>query len=214
MRRRTAAFSALLSVLLLVLTIPAASAGPARTEFAGFVFPAGMFDSVVGLPTGTSCTAMKGTYVATSPPACVLDPGTTKELGDGRTLIRNEVFLDQSLAWHTAAEALGYLGSGTPTPDELRRTGYNVETFNANFDATFSGTAWGSWAFYQVYPGGDPIFTGTFTGSFDNGKGTLRAIGIGVGEYKGEHVWMDVFPSLDVNMTGVFRDAGSDHSAP
>ncbi len=41
MRRRRTRISVLLSVLLLVLVVPTASAGAARTDFFGYVFPAG-----------------------------------------------------------------------------------------------------------------------------------------------------------------------------
>ena len=202
MRPRHATISVLLSILLLGLTIPTASAGAVRTEFAGFVFPAGMFDPEVG----ASCVAAGGTYVTEPLPGCVLDPGTTRELGDGRLLIRDEVVRDSSYAWHSATDALSFLKWGQPLPDEPRRTGYNVETFNANFDATMSGPVWGSWDFYSF--GDELMFTGTFTGSFDKGKPTIRAVGIGVDAYKGQHVWMNVVDQV-VNMYGHFLTPGA-----
>ena len=195
MRPRHATISVLLSILLLGLTIPTASAGAVRTDFVGFVFPA-------GYPVPTFPTTCGGTYQE-APPACILDPGTLKQLGDGRVLVRNEVVLDIALAYHTVKDAT------TPpqTPNEPRRTGYHVETFNANFDATMSGPVWGSWNFYSF--GDELMFTGTFTGSFDKGKPTIHAVGIGQGTYKGQHVWMEVVPDSYVNMYGQFLDPGA-----
>ena len=194
MRRRPAAISALLTVLLLTLTVPAASAGALRTDFVGFIFPAGY----VG--TGTSCPY---TWVAQPLPACIVDPGTTTMLDGNRALIRDEVFFDIAYAYHTTNEAVN-----TPTqPTEPRRTGYHIETFNANLDATFSGPAWGSWKFYSFFD--ELMFQGTFTGRFSGGQASLHGNGVGVGEYAGQHVWFDVLPDQYVNVSGMFLEPGS-----
>jgi hypothetical protein len=193
MRGRRAAISALLSILLLALTVPAASAGAARTDFVGFVFPAGMF--------GTSCSDFGGIFVSAPLPGCVLDAGTTIVLRDGRALIRDEVVVDMALAAREQDDLLA------ANYNEPRRTGYNVETFNANFDATLSGPAWGSWEFYNF--DNELMFRGTFTGSFANGAPTMRTNGVGVGAYAGQHVWLDVLPGEYVNVSGMFLEPGS-----
>ena len=194
MRRRPAAISALLSVLLLALTVPTAAAGAARTDFVGFVFPAGYLDA------GASCPY---TWVAQPLPSCIVDFGTTTMLGGNRALIRNEVFFDLAYGYHTADEA-----TTNPTqPTEPRRTGYHVETFNANLDATFSGPAWGSWEFYNF--ANELMFRGTFTGQFADGAATLHGNGLGVGDYAGQHVWFDVLPNTYVNVSGMFLEPGS-----
>ena len=194
MRRRSAAISALLSIFLLALTVPVASAGAVRTDFVGFVFPAGYLDA------GASCPY---TWVAQPLPACIVDPGTTTMLSGNRALIRNEVFFDLAYGYHTLDEALA-----NPTqPTEPRRTGYNIETFNANVDSTFSGSAWGSWEFYNFAD--ELMFRGTFTATFTNGAASMRTNGIGVGDYAGQHVWLDVLPGQYVNVAGTFMEPGS-----
>jgi hypothetical protein len=194
MRRRSTAISALLSIFLLALTVPVASAGAVRTDFVGFVFPAGYLDA------GASCPY---TWVAQPLPGCVVDPGTTTMLADKRALIRNEVFFDLAYGYHTLDDAL----NNQAQPNEPRRTGYNVETFNANFDATLSGPAWGSWEFYSFT--NELMFRGTFTGRFTNGAASMRINGIGVGTYAGQHVWLDVLPGQYVNVAGTFLEPGS-----
>jgi len=194
MRRRGVRLSVVLAVMLLAMTVPSASAGATRTDFVGFVFPAGYPD------TGTSCP---GTYVETPLPSCTLDPGTTTSLGGGRTLIRNKLVMDISYAWHSLADYVSY----PLAPNEPRRTGYTLEYFNANLDASLSGPVWGSWEFYSF--GGELMFTGHFSGRLDEGQFTTRGSGIGVDEFMNQHVWADVVPGY-VNMSGQFLEPGSD----
>jgi hypothetical protein len=193
MRRRSVTLSVVLAVLSLAMTVSAASAGATRTDFVGFVFPAGYLDE------GASCPF---TYVSAPLPTCIMDPGTTTSLGGGRTLIRNERVMDISYAWHSLAD----IGNGL-LPNEPRRTGYNLEYFNANLDASLSGPVWGSWEFYAF--DGTLMFTGHFSGRLDRGQFTSQGNGIGVDEFMGQHVWLDVVPGY-VNMSGQFLDPGSD----
>ena len=194
MRRRGVRLSVVLAVLLLAMAVPSAAAGATRTDFVGFVFPAGYPE------TGTSCP---GTYVEAPLPSCTLDPGTTTSLGGGRTLIRNKLVMDISYAWHSLADIVNY----PLTPNEPRRTGYVHEYINANLDASLSGPVWGSWEFYSF--DGKLMFTGHFSGRLDKGQFTTRGNGIGVDAFKNQHVWADVVPGY-VNMSGQFLEPGSD----
>ena len=139
MRRRGVRLSVVLAALLLAMTVPSASAGATRTDFVGFVFPAGYLDA------GASCVAAGGDYGNGLLPTCVLEEGTTTSLGGGRWLIRNELVVDISYAWHSFADIVSY----PLAPNEPRRTGYVREYFNANLDASLSGPVWGSWEFYS-----------------------------------------------------------------
>jgi hypothetical protein len=197
MRRRGVTLSVVLAALLLAMSVPAASAGATRTDFVGFVFPAGYLDG------GASCVAAGGEYGNGLLPTCVLEPGTTTSLGGGRTLIRNELVMDISYAWHSLADIASY----PLAPNEPRRTGYTLEYFNANLDASLSGPVWGSWEFYSF--DGKLMFTGHFSGRLDEGQFTTRGNGIGVGDFKTQHVWADVVPGY-VNMSGQFLEPGSD----
>jgi hypothetical protein len=202
MRRHRLGISVLLSALLLALTVPIASAGATRTAFVGFVFPAGYPG------TATSCEVFGGTFGELGGLAgfsgCILDPGTSMALGGGRTLIRDAVIVDISYAWHSLADISGSL------PNEPRRTGYNVESFNANLDATLSGPVWGSWKFYSFES--ELMFTGHVSGRLDQGQFTVRGTGSGVGAFEGQQVWVDVLPAApgSPNMTGQFLDPDSD----
>jgi len=197
MRRRGVTFSVVLAALLLAMTVPAASAGATRTNFFGFVFPAGYLDG------GASCVANHGTYVKAPLPMCILDEGKTTSRGGGRTLIRNKLVLDISYAWHSVADIASY----PLAPNEPRRTGYNYEYFNANLDSSLSGPVWGSWEFYSF--DGKLMFTGHFSGWLDEGQFTTQGNGIGVDAFMDQHVWLDVVPGY-VNMSGQFRGTGSD----
>ena len=194
MRRRGVRLSVVLAVLLLAMAVPSASAGATRTDFVGFVFPAGYLDG------GASCP---GTYVSAPLPTCILDEGTTTSLGGGRTLIRNKLVMDISYAWQSVADIASY----PLAPNEPRRTGYVLEYFNANLDASLSGPVWGSWEFYSF--DGKLMFTGHFSGRLDEGQFTTRGSGIGVDEFMNQHVWADVVPGY-VNMSGQFLEPGSD----
>jgi hypothetical protein len=196
MRHRRTRVSVLLAVLLLVLVVPTASAGATRTDFVGFVFPAGYPG------TGTSCP---GIYVEAPLPSCTLDPGTTTSLGGGRTRFSNKLVMDISYAWLSLAD----IGTYPLAPNEPRRTGYVLELFNANLDASLSGPVWGSWEFYSFT--GELMFTGHFSGRLDEGQFTTRGNGIGVGDFKTQHVWQDVVPAPPgfPNMSGQFLDPGS-----
>jgi hypothetical protein len=197
MRRRGVTLSVVLAALLLAMTVPAASAGATRTDFVGFVFPAGYLDG------GASCVAAGGEYGNGLLPTCVLEPGTTTSLGGGRTLIRNELVMDISYAWHSLADIVSYPFA----PNEPRRTGYTLEYFNANLDASLSGPVWGSWEFYGF--DGKLMFTGHFSGRLDEGQFTTQGNGIGVDAFMNQHVWLDVVPGY-VNMSGQFLEPGSD----
>ena len=194
MRRRGVRLCVVLAVLLLAMAVPSASAGATRTDFVGFVFPAGYPG------TGTSCA---GDYVEAPLPSCTLDPGTTTTLGGGQTLIRNKIVMDISYAWHSFADMGGL-------PNEPRRTGYVVESFNANLDSSLSGPVWGSWEFYNFSQ--ELMFTGHFSGRLDEGQFTTRGNGIGVGDFENQHVWQDVVPAPPgfPNMSGQFLDPGAD----
>jgi hypothetical protein len=202
MRRRRLGSSVLLSALLLALTVPVASAGATRSAFVGFVFPAGYPG------TGTSCEVFGGTFGDVGGVAglsgCVLDPGTTMALGGGRTLIRDVLIVDISYAWHSLADI------SVSLPNEPRRTGYNVESFNANLDASMSGPVWGSWSFYSLE--NELMFTGQISGRLDRGQFTVRGNGIGVDAFAGQHVWVSVVPAApgSPNMAGQFLDPTSD----
>jgi hypothetical protein len=111
--------------------------------------------------------------------------------------------MDISYAWHSLAD----IANDPLAPNEPRRTGYTLEYFNANLDASLSGPVWGSWKFYSF--GGELMFTGHFSGRLDEGKFTTRGNGIGVGDFKTQHVWMAVVPGY-VNMSGQFLDPGAD----
>ena len=196
MRRRGVTLSVVLAASLLAMSVPAASAGATRTDFVGFVFPAGYLDG------GASCVAAGGEYGNGLLPTCVLEPGTTTSLGGGRTLIRNELVMDISYAWHSLADIASY----PLAPNEPRRTGYTLEYFNANLDASLSGPVWGSWEFYSF--DGKLMFTGHFSGRLDEGQFTTRGSGIGVDAFMNQHVWADVVPGY-VNMSGQFLEPGS-----
>jgi hypothetical protein len=202
MRRRGFTLSVVLAALLLAMTVPAASAGATRTDFVGFVFPAGYLDG------GASCVAAGGKPGNGLLPTCVLEEGTTRSLGGGRTLIRNELVMDISYAWHSLADIRDY----PLAPNEPRRTGYVLEYFNANLDPSLSGPVWGSWEFYsfgdELWFDGELMFTGHFSGRLDEGQFTTRGNGIGVGDFENQHVWLDVVPEY-VNMSGQFLDPGS-----
>ena len=127
MRRRRTRVSVLLSVLLLVLVVPTASAGVERTDYSAFQFPMGWPGTVppLGYP---DCP---GTYVTTPFPACVIEPGTVTRPGHGRWTIRDMVLLHGVL----------------PTSDPSL-AGYQVSTLNANLDASGNGPAWGTFTTY------------------------------------------------------------------
>jgi hypothetical protein len=194
MRRRGVRLSVVLAVLLLAMAVPSASAGATRTDFVGFVFPAGYPGTV------TSCP---GTYPEAPLSSCTLHPGKTTTLGGGQTLIRNKLVMDISYAWRSVDDMAG-------PPNEPRRTGYVLEYFNANLDASLSGPVWGSWEFYNFDK--ELMFTGHFSGRLDQGQFTTRANGIGVGDFMTQHVWQDVVPAppLYPNMSGQVLDPGSD----
>jgi hypothetical protein len=209
MRRRAVAISVVLSMLVLALAVPSAAlgrqggTGPERTDFVGFVFPAGYpYTGTVCQYPGTTTPAL---YVESPLPTCILDRGTATMLAGGRTLIRDELVLDGSYAWHDLAD----LASQPTAPNEPRRSGYNVESFNAIFDATLSGPAWGTWKFYDLM--GRLIFVGAFAGSFDHGQPTMYSAGLGTGDYRGQSVWMSIFPAAPgaVNMSGYFLSRNS-----
>jgi hypothetical protein len=156
-------------MLLVGLAAPTASARATHDEFVGLYFPAGMPG------TGTACP-----YTWVDPAFCIIDRGTWVELGDGRLRIRDMQVYELAFSW-TAAD---------PTQIEPRKTGYDVVTANANLDATLSGPTWGTWMLYSF--ANELMFTGTFTGSFQDGIPAVHFVGLGTGRYAGQHMWGDI----------------------
>ena len=160
MRRRPTRISVLLSVLLLVLVVPTASAKLERTNYSAFHFPAGW------PMTGTTCPGM---YVTTPFPACVIDEGTVANPGDGRSTIRDMVIL--------------VIRAST---SDLGLSGYQFSTLNANLDASGNGPAWGT--FISFTSPTEPTFSGTFHGKFEDARLGGHFVAKGLGAYAGQHM--------------------------
>ena len=197
MRPRHATISVLLSILLLGLTIPTASAGEVRTEFAGFAFPAGW----VGTPTACTAPYEYETYAlggTTVVPRCVIDEGTRTELGDGHIRIRDMQVYDALFVY-----------PGDPPTLDLTRSGYQKVWVNANLDASLTGPAWGTWELFDLL--GNAIFGGTYTATYDQGVETARSVGKGMGTFTGEQVRSEVIVAEEgaYNCFGTFLDPGA-----
>jgi hypothetical protein len=188
MRWPRATIALLTAVLLAAAAAPSVSARAAHDEFAGLYFPAGMPG------TGTDCP-----YTWVDPAFCVIDPGTWTAPADGRLRIRDMRVFELALAW----------SADDPTQVEPRKTGYDVVTANANLDATMSGPAWGTWMLYSFAD--ELMFTGTFTGTFENGIPAVHFVGRGSGQYQGQHMWGDIgrVPN-PYNMFGQILETGSE----
>ena len=166
MRHSRLATLLLVPALVFGLAVPSAATGAEHTDFYGVYFPA-------GLP-GTN-TACPGNWVG--PALCVIDPGSWTVLPSGRHRIRDMTVYELAFAW----------SEGQVEP---RKTGYDIVVANANLDASLSGPAWGTWNLYSS----DHVlmFTGTFTGKFENGIPAVRFVGEGTGIYEGQHMRGDV----------------------
>jgi len=174
MRRRRTRVSVLLSVLLLVLLVPSASAKVERTAYTAFQFPMGFPGTVESFPFYPDCDDLGGTYQETPFPACVIEPGTVERPDHGRWTIRDMETLDGVL----------------PTSD-LSLAGYQKGTLNANLDASGNGPAWGT---YTTFKWGekDPVFSGTWNGKFENARLGGHFVGKGLGAYAGLHLTGDI----------------------
>jgi hypothetical protein len=188
MRWRGAATSLLLSVSLLVGFAPPVSAGAVHTDYYGLYFPAGMPG------TGTSCP-----YTWVAPSFCVKDQGSWTVLDGGRLRIRDMTILELAYAWRAPGQV------------EARKTGYDVVLASANLDASLSGPTWGTWKLYSFSD--ELMFTGTFTGRFENGIPAVHYVGQGTGPYEGQHTRGDIGRVPDPwNMFGQYLEPGSLHS--
>jgi len=186
MQRRRAAISCLLSMFLLALTVPTMSAGARHTDYYGLYFPAGMPG------TGTTCP-----YTWIAPSFCVKDQGSWTVLDHGRLRIRDMTLLEYAFAWDAPGGQV-----------EPRKTGYDVVLASANLDASLSGPTWGTWMLYSFAD--ELMFTGTFTGSFENGIPAVHYVGQGTGPYEGQHTWGDIGRVPDPwNMFGQYLEPGS-----
>ena len=191
MRRRRAGVSVLLSVLLLVLLVPSASAGVVRTDYSAFQFPMG-FPGTVGPPLNfPSCESAGGTYMTTPFPACVVGEGAVKHPDHGRWTIRDMMLLNGVLST-----------SASPS-------GYQVTTLNANLDASGNGPAWGTFTNYTF--ANEPLMSGTYTGKFENARLGGHFVGKGLGASAGQHVTGDLLMADTPvgNVIGVIKQTGT-----
>jgi hypothetical protein len=182
MRRRRTRVSVLLSVLLLVLVVPTASAGVVRTDYSAAHFPAGW------PMTGTTCP---GTYITTPFPACVLEQGSVARPDHGRWTIRGMVNL--MIVLSTSDPGL---------------SGYQIVTQNANLDASGNGPAWGTFTAYTI--AGEETFSGTFNGKFENARLGAHFVGLGLGAREGVHLTGDFlrFDTALGNVIGEIKQTG------
>jgi hypothetical protein len=127
----------------------------------------------------------------------VKDPGSWTALDDGRLRIRDMTLLEYAFAWDAPGGQV-----------EPRKTGYDVVLASANLDASLSGPTWGSWMLYSFTD--ELMFTGTFTGSFENGIPAVHYVGQGTGTYEGQHTWGDIGRVPDPwNMFGQYLEPSS-----
>ena len=194
MRKAVLALAA--ASLLLAALAPAAAARATRTDFVGFVFPAGYLDG------GASCVG--GVYTGGPLPSCVLEQGTTVPLGDDGALIRNRLVMDWSLGWYSLAD----LDAHPLTPTFAARTGYILECFNANLDAAGYGPVWGSWELHD-FASQALMFSGHFTGTLGVDGFNVQQNAIGHGDFKNQHMWSNVVPGY-VNLSGQVLDTHPD----
>jgi hypothetical protein len=157
-----------------------ASAKASHTDFVGLYFPAGMPG------TDTECP-----YTWVDPAFCVIDPGTWTELDSGRVRIRGMEVYELAFAWDAEDTTLV----------EPRKTGYDVVTAHADLDESLSGPTWGTWRLHDLDD--ELMFTGTFTGAFEEGIPAVHFHGQGVGPYVGQHMSGDIGRVPDpYNMVG------------
>ena len=187
MRRRRTRVSVLLAVLMIVLVVPTASAGVVRTDYSAFQFPMG-FPGTVGPPF--YYPECPGTYV--TPPilpfqACVIEPGTVRHPDGGRWTIRG----------------MGTLDGILPTSDP-GLAGYQVSTLNANLDASGNGSAWGTFTTYTF--ANEPVFSGTWNGTFENARLGGHSVAKGLGAYAGQHLTGDILTADIPNVGNVIGE--------
>ncbi len=167
--------------------VSASASGAGKTEFFGLYFPAGMPG------TGTDCP-----YTWQDPAFCVIDFGLWTELPSGRWRIRDMTVYELAFSWRDDGEI------------EPRKTGYDIVVANANLDSSFSGPTWGTWNLYSFAD--ELMFTGTFTGTFENGIPAVHFVGQGTGVYQGQQMRGDIGRSPDdagYNMYGWILEPGT-----
>ena len=169
------------------LALDGAATGARMTEYFGLYFPAGMPG------TGTECP-----YTWRDPAFCVIDLGSWTELPSGRWQIRDMTVYELAFSWRAGGAV------------EPRKTGYDVVTANANVDASFSGPLWGTWQLHSF----DNVlmFSGVFTGAFENGIPAVHFVGKGTGIYQGQQMRGDIGRSPDAagnNMYGKIIEPGA-----
>jgi hypothetical protein len=181
--RRTSVLALAAALVLTVLFPSGASARTEHTEFFGLYFPAGMPG------TYTECPEP---YEWVDPAFCVIDRGDWDPLPGGRLRIRNMTILELAMAF-------------TEEGPEPRKTGYDIVLANANLDSTLSGPTWGTW---MLYNDDDTLmFTGRFTGKFENGIPAVHFVGKGTGAYAGQHMRGEVGRVPDPwNMFGLISE--------
>jgi hypothetical protein len=183
MRRCRTRVSVLLSVLLLVLLVPSASAGVVRTDYSAFQFPMGFPGTeLLGYPP---CPYAYATFPF---PACVKDPGTVTHPGHGRWTIRDMVLLQGVL----------------PTSDP-GLAGYQESTLNANLDASGNGPAWGTFTTYTWFAS-EPAYSGTYNGTFENARLGGHFVGKGLGAFAGQHLTGDLLTADIPNVGNVIGE--------
>ena len=176
---------AVVALLVLGLAAPAALAKAEHTDFYGLYFPAGM--------PGTE-TECPHTWV--DPAFCVMDKGAWDELPSGRLRIRDMTIFELAL-----------VDTGEDVVVEPRKTGYDIVVANADLDKTFSGPTWGTWNLYSFE--NELMFTGTFTGKFENGIPAVHFVGQGTGSYEGQKMRGDIGRVPDpYNMFGTIIEPG------
>jgi hypothetical protein len=180
---------AIVALMVLGLAAPAALAKAEHTDFYGLYFPAGMEE------TGTKCP-----YTWVDPAFCVMDMGSWTELPSGRLRIRDMKIFELAFSY-----TVNDVGDEVVEP---RKTGYDIVVANANLDETLSGPTWGTWNLYSFED--KLMFTGTFTGKFEDGIPAVHFVGQGTGSYEGQKMRGDVGRVPDpYNMFGEIIEPGA-----
>jgi hypothetical protein len=182
MRRRRVGILVLLPALLFVLTAPSASASVVRTPYSAFVFPAGWPTS------GTTCP---GLWITSPVQTCVVAPGTINQPDHGRWTIRDMATF--SIVLSTSAHP----------------SGYQLNTMSANLDAAGNGPAWGTFTSYTF--GDEPLFSGTWQGTFESSHLGGTFVGRGLGANIGLHITGDILVADTAlgNEIGVITQTGA-----
>jgi hypothetical protein len=161
-------------------------AGAVKTTFHGLYFPAGMAG------TGSECPV-----TWEDPFFCIMDRGTWTQLPGSRVQIRDMTVYELAFSWRDDGAV------------EPRKTGYDVVVANANLDSSLTGPTWGTWNLYSFDD--ELMFTGTFTGAFENGIPAVHFVGQGTGAYEGQQMRGDIARSPDEsgnNMYGWILEPG------